>query len=367
MIVYNNNKKIDFFIIYYLIKFLMSELIEYNGKDEKWIYDAFEEGNMIYDSEKSLYKYFNKKYPNRKYTKTFDPKSFMSRGDVICFGGDYRNERKMIFNGEKLEHLYTEADDYGSVPPTFLVGDNDDEFNIGDFEESIEHNSINWLSKDKLKEIQIYEDANKILGSVIIQGKKWVIDFDIYEEVEFNTTAYGCYNNLKFNFNEEENTIFLSMKNKYSIKSTNNQTEILKKFISENNNLKMIFHTMSNTWYLLKVFKEYKLLDDNNNLSNDPQFPCLVKHFYNEKSYFESFAIDKKQYDFFLQQKDNSKVFIEEIEAYPITIKLINHKKTELINYIQNYINSAIDNFDNIHKRICVNRDGLNSLMIYIS
>jgi hypothetical protein len=34
----------------------MSELIEYNGKDEKWIYDAFEEGNMIYDSEKSLYK-----------------------------------------------------------------------------------------------------------------------------------------------------------------------------------------------------------------------------------------------------------------------------------------------------------------------
>jgi hypothetical protein len=23
----------------------MSELIEYNGKDEKWIYDAFEEGN----------------------------------------------------------------------------------------------------------------------------------------------------------------------------------------------------------------------------------------------------------------------------------------------------------------------------------
>ena len=294
----------------------------------------------------------------------------MSRGDVICFGGSYRNERKMIFNGKKVEYLYTKADDYGSVPPTFLVGDNDGEFNIGDFEESIEHNSINWLSKDKLKEIQIYADNNtdKILGSVIIQGKKWIIDFDIHEDSEFNPGALGCYNNLKCTFNKEEDTIILSRNKNYSIKSKNNQTEILKKFISENNYLEVIFHTMSNTWYLLKVNKEYKLLDDNNKLSNDnPQFPCLVKNFYNGENYFQSFAIDKNQYDFFLQQKDNSKVFIKEIEAYPITIDLIKQNKSALINHIQSYINSAIDNFNNIYKRICVNREGVNSLMIYMS
>lgn len=347
----------------------MPKLIEYNGKDEKWIYDAFEEDNMIYDSEKSLYKYFNKKYPNRKYTKTFDPKSFMSRGDVICFGGGYRNERKMIFNGEKVEYLYTEADDYGSAPPTFLVGDNDDEFNIGDFEDSIDHNNINWLSKDKLKEIQIYADTNtdKILGSVNIKGKKWNIYFDICNDVsEFNPATFGCYNNLKFTFNKEEDTIILSRNKNYTIKSPNNQTEILKKFISENNYLEIIFHTMSNTWYLLKVNKEYKLLDDNNNLSNDPsQFPCLVKNYYNGANYFQCFAIDKKQYEFFLQQKDKNKVFIKEIETYPITIELIKNK-SGLINYIQNYINSAINKFDNIKERICVNRDDNKSLIIYM-
>jgi hypothetical protein len=294
----------------------------------------------------------------------------MTRGDVICFGGSYRNERKLIFNGEKVEDLYTEADDYGSVPPTFLVGDNDNEFDIGDFEESIAHNNINWLSKDKLKEIHIYEDINEndILGSVNMRGKKWIIYFDIYKAFEFSTTANSCYNNLKFSFNEEDANIFLSVNNKYSIKSTNNETEILKKFISENNNLKMIYHTMTNTWYLLKVNKEYKLLDDNNNLSNNnPNFPCLIKDFYHEKSYFESLAINKEQYDFFIAGRDKSIVFINEIEAYPITIKLKTHKTLELIDYIKNYINSVINNFDNIHERISVNRDGDNSLMVYMS
>jgi hypothetical protein len=343
----------------------MPQLIEYNGKDEKWIYDAFEEDNMIYDSEKSLYKYFNKKYPNRKYTKTFDPKSFMSRGDVICFGGSYRNERKMIFNGQKLEYLYTDLDDYGSVPPTFLVGDNDGEFDIGDFEDSIDHNSINWLSKEKLKEIEIYEKNNKILGSVNIKDKQWIIYFEIYEESEFSTGSCNCYNNLKFTF--EEDTIFLFKNNRYTIKSSNNQTEIVKKFISENNDLEITYHTMTGTWYLLKVNKEYKLLDDNNNLSDDPpSFPCLVKEFYYEKSYFESFAIDKKQYDFFIQQKNKNKVFIKEIEAYPITINLVKQTTNGLIEYIKNYIKTSIDNFDNIKKRLCVNRDDNNSLMIYM-
>ena len=37
------------------------------------------------------------KFPNKKYKKTFDPKSFMVRGDVIHFGNDdYRNNNKLI-------------------------------------------------------------------------------------------------------------------------------------------------------------------------------------------------------------------------------------------------------------------------------
>ena len=93
----------------------------------------------------------------------------------------------------------------------------------------------------------------------------------------------------------------------------------------------------------------------------------MVKDFYHEKYYFESFAIDKKQYDFFIQQKNKNKVFIKEIEAYPITINLVKQTTNGLIEYIKNYIKVSIDNFDDIKKRICVNRDDNNSLMIYMS
>jgi hypothetical protein len=90
----------------------------------------------------------------------------------------------MIFNGQKLEHLYTDADDYGSVPPTFLVGDNNDEFDIGDFEDSIDHNTINWLSKEKLKDIYIYEKNNEVWGEVMIKGKKWHICINMNKQGE---------------------------------------------------------------------------------------------------------------------------------------------------------------------------------------
>jgi hypothetical protein len=99
----------------------------------------------------------------------------MTRGDVINFGGGYRNENKLIYDGNKLKHLYTKVDDYGSVPPDFVAGDNEGEFNIGDFEDIIDHNSINWLSKEKLQQIEIYETDNNIKGKVTIRGKLWNI------------------------------------------------------------------------------------------------------------------------------------------------------------------------------------------------
>jgi hypothetical protein len=336
----------------------MPQLIDYNGKNEKWIYDAFEEGNMIYDSEKSLYKYFNKKYPNRKYTKTFDPKSFMSRGDVICFGGNYRNERKMIFDGQKLEYLYTKVDDYGSVPPTYLVGDNDNEFNIGDFEESIDHNSINWLSKDKLKEIEISENNYIIEGSLQIKGKTWKIYFDIYENFEFSIGASRCFSDLKCTFENDE--IFLHKNNTYLITSSNQKDDELKKFIKENNESIHMFYN-NESWYILKYMNEYKLLND-----HTPLFPCLIKNVYTDKHYFQSFVIDKKQYDLFIQGKDIDYKFIQEIECYPITIELIKKTNSERKNHIKNFINDAIDNFDNEDKRIPVNRNGHESFEIYL-
>ena len=139
------------------------------GSESRWIYKAICNGldktepdkpMFIWDSSSKEYKYSNSKYPGKNYTKKFDPKTCtntnIKRGDVIVFGGGYRNEDKLIYDGEKLEHLYTNVDDYGSVPPTYEV--DDDQFDIGDFSDSIDHNEINWLSKNKLKEIELYEN-----------------------------------------------------------------------------------------------------------------------------------------------------------------------------------------------------------------
>jgi len=160
----------------------------YHQIDDEYIYNALDNitGPMYkWDDTLKLYKYSNTLFPNKNYKKIFDPKSFMIRGDIAHFGkDDYRNNNKMIFDGEKLEHLYTEIDDYGSVPPTYVVGDSPNEFNIGDFEDVIDHNYINWLSKEKLKDIYIYEKNNEVWGEVMIKGKKWHICINMNKQGE---------------------------------------------------------------------------------------------------------------------------------------------------------------------------------------
>lgn len=49
----------------------------------------------------------------------------LQRGDIIGFRNTigYRNDGKSIFDGQDIISLYHELDDYGSVPPTFFVGD----------------------------------------------------------------------------------------------------------------------------------------------------------------------------------------------------------------------------------------------------
>ena len=71
----------------------------------EYIYKALtnnEEGPVYkWNPTKKVYEYSNTLFPNKNYKKTFDPKSFMDRGDVIHFGNDdYRNNNKMIFNDE---------------------------------------------------------------------------------------------------------------------------------------------------------------------------------------------------------------------------------------------------------------------------
>jgi hypothetical protein len=151
---------------------------------DSYIYEAIvntEKGpKYTWDENNKVYRYSNSNFPNKNHTKIFDPKLLgMSRGDVIHFGNDnYRNNNKLIYDGVKLQELWTEVDDYGSVPPTFLCGDGPGDFNIGDFEDIIENSTINWLSKEKLKEIEIVKNKDEVYGKVQIKGKKWIITID---------------------------------------------------------------------------------------------------------------------------------------------------------------------------------------------
>lgn len=153
-----------------------------------------------------LYEYSNPLYPNKTYKKTFDP-SFMKRGDVIhCGNNHYRNNNKLIFNGEKLEDLYTIIDDYGSVPPDYVVGDNPEDFNIGDFEALIEHNQINWLSKETLSKIELFEKNEEIIGKVMIKNKLWFIQFTYYTSYEHDLESLQTYiNKLVTNYDDLKN------------------------------------------------------------------------------------------------------------------------------------------------------------------
>lgn len=71
------------------------------------------------------------------------------RGDIIalCAKDDtYRNDGKAIFDGQDIVSLYKELDEYGSVPPTFFIGD---EFPIMHWIDSVVHNNIVWIDTMK--------------------------------------------------------------------------------------------------------------------------------------------------------------------------------------------------------------------------
>jgi hypothetical protein len=351
----------------------MPILHEFNLKDQKWIYDAICDNTLQFNETTQIYKYFNNKFPNKNYTKTFDPKQFFSRGDVVCFGGVYRNERKLIFDGTKLEPLYTEIDDYGSVPPNFVVGDNDNEFNIGDFENLIDHNSINWLSKEKLQQIELVEKNGKVYGKVNIKGKEWKIYIETNDQIEFNKSS--AYNNLLFTVYNGQKIIMKSNKTnkEYLIKSANNQDINLQVFIlSKNNayvpeggNMSIIYHHNTSTWYLCVVKNEYVLIDYE---GDDIKFPLIWINKNNPNYHFSDYIRDEKEFNFYLQNENkiSDKIIIKEIESHPITIEINGIGPEALKNKIKDYINQKIEGYDNIHNRISFSREGASSLTMYL-
>ena len=347
------------------------------------IYDAIlksednEKGPILkWNSEKKLYEYSNSLYPNKKYKKIFDPKKFMARGDVIHFGDDYyRNNNKMIFDGIKLQFLYTKIDDYGSVPPEFVVGDSEDEFDIGDFEKLIEHNTINWLSKQKLEEIKLYIKNGHIEGKVKIRKKNWIILFDIYKDDEFDIGSRAFYHSRKYECLLENNNIIIDIMredsniiDKYLIVANELcEQENLYSIIKNNNkvNISIYFEekSKSNIFYLFQCIKQYEF-DPNQTIVN---FPIIWSK--KTKSYFDQdlLILDQKSYDKSIATEKNlDEIYISEIIGYPIKISFIYKDINVLMNDLKGFIKKLITEYDDVSKRYPIHYEGKNKLFFYI-
>ena len=110
----------------------------------------------------------------------------IARGDVVTLDTDagYRNDGKFIWDGKKVIGLYTEVDDYGSLPPEIEIAD-DNDFEPDSWEDLIDHNEYIWYSPEirtrlynSLLERRGGRIRNVIEGDVNIRGRQWTFTYE---------------------------------------------------------------------------------------------------------------------------------------------------------------------------------------------
>jgi hypothetical protein len=118
----------------------------------------------------------------------FKPK----HGDGFHWLGDgYRNQGLWFWDKEKgIIPPYTEIDDYGSVPPHFLVGNGEDQFKPDHWKNIVDHNSYVFLAPELMNEIK--DTAKSVMTtstyrekpynvwhtSVMIKGSAYAVQFE---------------------------------------------------------------------------------------------------------------------------------------------------------------------------------------------
>jgi hypothetical protein len=119
----------------------------------------------------------------------FTPK----HGDGFHWLGDgYRNQGLWFWDKEKgIIPPYTKIDDYGSVPPRFLVGNGEDQFAPNNWENIVDHNNIVFLAPELVEEIKktvksvtkIHKYTNKPYKiwhtSVIIKDNAYAVQINV--------------------------------------------------------------------------------------------------------------------------------------------------------------------------------------------
>lgn len=135
----------------YMILTMNSKIVEISRYTFPFLYEEFKDEEEIEDGNQmfldALNEILNVKTEKGK---DFILKNMIKRGDVlhIEWVGDYRNDGKFMWDGEKAVNLDINDDDYGSVPSSFSFP----EFRPDYFGASIDHNNIVRLSPEKMEE-----------------------------------------------------------------------------------------------------------------------------------------------------------------------------------------------------------------------
>jgi hypothetical protein len=100
----------------------------------------------------------------------------IKRGDTIILEekAGYRNNGVYMWDGKKVIRLYTEIDDYGSVPPEIEI--TDDDFDPRSWHFLVDHNGYVWFSPE-IRE-RICEDlTDKNTATLLIRKTKWTFQY----------------------------------------------------------------------------------------------------------------------------------------------------------------------------------------------
>jgi hypothetical protein len=116
--------------------------------------------------------------------KAYAIKHEFGNGATMKIGGHtYRNENLYFWDAQNQEIVepFTEIDDYGSVPPRFVVGDG--YFSPNDWIEEVEPNTFVFPARPLINEMKDFAEKNsqKKKMSVQINGKKYVVSYDPIE------------------------------------------------------------------------------------------------------------------------------------------------------------------------------------------
>ena len=111
----------------------------------------------------------------------------INKGDTVILESDagYRNEGVYMWNGTKVIALYTEVDDYGSVPPEIEIAQ-DNDFTPDSWVNLIDHNAIIWFSPELRNMMDFERQGNIYVAYLNFDGVRWKIEYTPNNQVPEN-------------------------------------------------------------------------------------------------------------------------------------------------------------------------------------